>query len=487
MWVAAVCWCGLLPAACCNVGVGPSSSLSPRCKCYRCYLIERERFERERERERETASKDESNSLSKETLKQGNSRYLISFVLIRIEQRHDVTTKAKMTTSAKNEESSILASSASKINDNDQDERQAAHESKVQEQDDDDDDGDKKPAAKQYPEYDITNQGEKDGDDLSGDDHSEDKNDNDNDDDDSKSSSNSMSSSSSSHGDQDDEEDDKDNDNNDDTGNDDGLSAYEKLRLARIKRNQEYLAKLGLDEDNRQKNRPSTVKRQRRVSTESAATTERRSTLSRQSKRDVKYTDFYDPTVAAALDKSKTKKNKDQNHRRSVTEGDTTMTSNADATIPSLPLLPPPGISTTGPRKERTRSYRMDRVIYDEFKRIKSVQKQNVISCKRLVRQAGRHVKYWYKRASQWTKRYQAQVIEEQRHLARQLHLARVQQQQVYERQVLAGPTCVELLDELDRHKPLMFRLVHEYELEQKVRYLSVVGCCESQDRCACL
>jgi hypothetical protein len=396
-----------------------------------------------------------------------------------------------MTTSTKNEESSVLASAvssstSSKCKDNNQDEQQAELESKAEEQDDnDDDEGNKKPAAKPYPKDDRTNQRENDGDDMSGDDHSVDKHDvgDDDDDDDSKSSNSSSSSSSSSsrssHDDHQDDENDNDQDNDkgeDGDGTGDGLSAYEKLRLARIKRNQEYLAKLGLDEDHRQKNRPSIPKRQRRVSTESA-TTERRSTLSRQSKRDVKYTDFYDPT--AALDKSKTKKNKDKNHRTSsVTEGDMTTTSNGDATTStpslssSLPLLPPPGISTTGPRKERTRSYRMDRVIYDEFKRIKSVQKQNVISCKRLVRQAGRHVKYWYKRASQWTKRYQAQVEQEQRQLQRQLHLVRIQQQQVYERQVLAGPTCVELLDELDRHKPLMYRLVHEYELEQKVRHL---------------
>ena len=216
---------------------------------------------------------------------------------------------------------------------------------------------------------------------------------------------------------------------------DEGISEYEKLRLARIKRNQQYLAKLGLEGSGKDGKGgilgpAPTKKRTPRASTKQQLPAKRRSTLSRQSKKNVDYTEMPPRFVVQPTD-NKHGETGDEN---------------------------PSPAAPRKRRKERSRSHRMEKFIYLEFKRIASLRKQNLKIAKRQVRQAERHVKHWHNRARIWIKKHQ-----------REMELERVRQKHDWERQALGGQTLMELLRDLDENSIVMSQLVWEYDQEQRV------------------
>ena len=217
---------------------------------------------------------------------------------------------------------------------------------------------------------------------------------------------------------------------------DEGISEYERLRLARIKRNQAYLAKLGLEGNNKDgKGRimPTAVtkKRASRPSNRRQVPTERRSTLSRQSKKRVDYTEMPASFLFEESDR-----------KQSATAG-------GHDDHSSSPIKN---------RKERQRNHRMEKFIYLEFKRIASQRKQNMTKSKRQLRHAERHVKHWDRRARIWTKQRE-----------RNMEIERVRQMHIRERQALGGQTLMELLKDIDEKKHVMSQLVWQYDQEQRV------------------
>ena len=155
------------------------------------------------------------------------------------------------------------------------------------------------------------------------------------------------------------EDDEKDDD--DDSDEDNGLSEYERLRLERIRRNQEYLAGLGLE-----KAKPQQKQRSRQKKKKDKPVLE-----PKRSSRRVKTVQQYTEPPASVKDLLGPKK-------------------------PKQPRKP-----------KKDYNERMDRNIHVEFKRIQGHKTQTLRRTERAVKTAKRELKYWRKKAEKEERRKQ--------------------------------------------------------------------------------
>ncbi|KAG7363733.1 bromodomain containing protein [Nitzschia inconspicua] len=226
--------------------------------------------------------------------------------------------------------------------------------------------------------------------------------------------------------DSDDESDDDSDDENDGGPGQDGISEYERLRLERIKRNQERLKQLGLHDDGLK------PKRKKRSRTKSSEVIEQRERLSRKSKtKEVDYSgDLNLRAIRNAEKDAQRKARKEQKRSQGQNK----------------------------PSKERTQDKnRVPLFIYQEFQRIRSTRKEHIKQAKRYVRDANREIKYWQQQMSFITNKERSNFLREKL----------IRQQQV-ERDLLNGKTQSELLLELDQRLPELKAIVQKYDTQQR-------------------
>ena len=205
--------------------------------------------------------------------------------------------------------------------------------------------------------------------------------------------------------DEDEESSDDDNSSNDGQG----LSAYEKRRLERIRRNEERLASLGLETAAKI---PNVKRGPRKYQKKAIDPSQRRSTLSRRSKEDVKYIEM----------------------------------------APRWSNVKPK------PKKERKRSetkppqQRMERFIYHEFRRIEATRKANVKNAEKYVRWAEIEVKNALKN-----------MEVHERRLKRKLEIDKLVADLSEERKHYGGSQR-DLLHDVDRRLPEIMASIREFD-----------------------
>lgn len=212
------------------------------------------------------------------------------------------------------------------------------------------------------------------------------------------------------------------------------LSEYERLRLERIKRNQEYLAQLGLEE-----NKNKAPERKKRIKRESSSNEilERRA-----SSRQVKPVSYTEPSIsvrsilrtAQGMDKP----SGEPSERQEVVE--------------------------RKPIKKYDPQHRMEGYIWTEFRRLKSHRKAILKQAERALKWAEKEKKYWSNRALLWERKNQ-RVMEAQ------------QQRIDEERQRLqfGGKTTKELFQEMSRRMPIIQQAIDEYDRSLLVSILRML------------
>lgn len=218
-----------------------------------------------------------------------------------------------------------------------------------------------------------------------------------------------------------DSEDDDDNDN-------DGLSDYEKLRLERIRRNQEYLSRLGLEE---QKSNLRPQKRARKIKENppaNAETIQQRKASLRRKTEQVRYSDV---SMSEILGRK-------------------------------------PRSSEPQPRKpkpEKEIQHRMERFVYREFQRIQAERNTAQKQIELLIRRTEKEKAFWKK-------------IIEQKEGRDQLSQSRRAELEA-ERAIFGGLTLRELLKQIDQRFPELLQVARDYDQEIQVReYLYSCSCC---------
>jgi hypothetical protein len=286
------------------------------------------------------------------------------------------------------------------------------------------DDGSKSQSDKEDEHEDAMGdeENEDEDDDNSGEEDDDDNEDDDNEDDDDESEDNES---------EDNESEDED-DTDDETGvprkrvTEDGreMSEYEMLRLERIRRNQQKLAQLGLEGPGGggalgAKKAPK-QKRQRRSSNEVAAP--KRSSLSRESKGRITHYATSLPSVRQMLQgDTHTKKPKDGN---------------------------------ANPKKAKDASERMDRVLHNEFRRIRSQKTHSIRQAGRDNRAAAKEVKFWQHQTDLATRK----ELREQKREEQNLH------RRSEERDALGGMTTKHLLHVIDKRMPELVEAAEDYD-----------------------
>jgi len=234
-------------------------------------------------------------------------------------------------------------------------------------------------------------------------------------------------------------DDDDDDDNDDDDVGDDSsakkvltedgheISEYEMLRLERIRRNKEKLAALGLEGQHGggilgdKKKSTNKKKKKPRPSMEHAGP--KRSSLSRRSKGKITHYAAELPSV------------------RQLLQGTTEVKKEKSDKTPKS-------------KKSKDPSERMDRVLHDEFRRIRSEKKTVLRQAERDHRAATKEAKYW-KNQVQIAKRKE---IREQKRQVLQVH------KREEEKEVLGGKTARQMLHEVDKRMPELLQAAEEYD-----------------------
>eukprot|EP00977_Amphora_coffeiformis_P008882 scaffold2013_cov139-Amphora_coffeaeformis.AAC.2 len=302
-------------------------------------------------------------------------------------------------------------------NDDDSEEDNEADETDKQDVDDDDNDDDK-------------NEEEEDNDEDDGDD--DDEQDEDNDDEDEQDNEEEEEDQDDAEEEDDEEEDDSSDDDEDDESSvkkvltEDGreISEYEMLRLERIRRNKEKLAALGLEGQHGggvlgEKKKSAKKKKKPRPSIEH--TGPKRSSLSRRSKGKITHYAAELPSVRQLL-QGTTAVKKEKSEKKQ--------------------------------KKSKDPSERMDRVLHDEFRRIRSEKKTILRQAERDNRAATKEVKYW-KNQVQISKRRE---LREQKRQVLQVH------KREEEKEVLGGKTARQMLQEVDKRMPELLQAAEKYD-----------------------
>jgi hypothetical protein len=209
------------------------------------------------------------------------------------------------------------------------------------------------------------------------------------------------------------------------------LSEYERLRLERIKRNREYLAQLGLEENsNRAPERKKRIKRE----SSSNEILERRA-----SSRPVKPVRYTEPSVSV----------------RSI------LRTAQGVDKASLEPTVSQDVIHRKPIKKYDPQHRMEGYIWAEFRRLKSHRKGILKQAERALKWAEKEKKYWTNRSLLWERKNQ-RVVEAQ------------QQRIEEERQRLqfGGKTTKELYQEMSRRIPIIQQAIDDYDRSLLVRSL---------------
>jgi hypothetical protein len=247
-----------------------------------------------------------------------------------------------------------------------------------------------------------------------------------------------------------------DDDDDDDEQQDDGevkhvdeegrpLSEYEIQRLERIRRNREYLAQLGLEGKDGGGVLGGKKKEVRPKSKKTEEPIQKRHSLSRRSKVKKSYTEPSSSVRDLLEDSTKSEAKK----RGSI----------------NLASVPPSetGTEPEPNKKKRKPDERMEKFIYDEFRRIKSEKTQTLALAERNVRAADKEVKYWKKL-----------VDIEKRKAQRQLEAERQRQQEEQQRATLGGRSMKEMVQYIDSCLPKLQHAVKRYDDSLQVRFLTL-------------
>ena len=210
----------------------------------------------------------------------------------------------------------------------------------------------------------------------------------------------------------------------------DGISEYEKLRLERIRRNREYLEKLGLEKaakiPRQKKSRP-----RKKVP---KAPVQRRSSLSRRTKKET--INYAKQIPITSKEEAKMKKAK------AGKAGDASGQETSGSVESSW-------------KKKKAQKTRMDRSIYEEFNRIKSEKKEVLRDAKKAFKHCDREVKYWQKRC-----RIQEKKMDRIR--KREEENANMQQEMTLEN----GLTIRKMMQECDKRLPELQEAIQKYDDE---------------------
>lgn len=218
-------------------------------------------------------------------------------------------------------------------------------------------------------------------------------------------------------------------DDNQDKGEGRELSAYEKLRLERIKRNQQYLARLGLEE---QSGIIKEMKKRRATDDMNNSKQKRKRQLeiteTRSSSRTRKLVNYADPptSVASIIRSQKTE------------AGMTEKVSN------QMEIRKKP---------KSQKRIAMERVIYREFQKIKSERSLFFRKAEKLKKAAEKEFKYWSRRAQLWERR------EERRKL-----LESIRKQLEEEKSRFGGHSLLDLVREIDKRMPELLDAAAKYD-----------------------
>ena len=237
-----------------------------------------------------------------------------------------------------------------------------------------------------------------------------------------------------------DSESESDGDGNDDKDGDDGngMSAYERLRQERIKRNNLLLKELGVGGKEGGgmlgKKRRSQTKRRNSSSERTSMTPKRRSR--RSTGQQVSYAE-------PSLRDLKT------NQKIPYNPPDSTGDNNVEAAAPK-------------PRKSRPskgdRTQRMARFVYDEFSRIRQHKKLMLKEAEKAMKSAETEEKYWRKKAAVREKREQKKM-EAERH-----------QKQIEEEKKLYGTSIRSFVHSLERRSSEISAKIAQYDLSRQTR-----------------
>ena len=208
--------------------------------------------------------------------------------------------------------------------------------------------------------------------------------------------------------------------------------------MERIKRNQERLKALGLQGQNGEGvlggKKKKTSQNNKKNTRRSSAPLPRRSSLSRSTKKEITYTDA-PPSI------------------RQLLAG-----SGVSARLPKQK-------SESNRSGRKPHGQRMDRVIYDEFRRMKSMRRELLKQAKRHVRAAERHERYWSKQVARLNRRkFPSNSNASVSHLHKQHERERA----------IMGCTAIALLKELDKRQGELREIVDAHDKKEQVRNIIV-------------
>ena len=121
--------------------------------------------------------------------------------------------------------------------------------------------------------------------------------------------------------------------------------------------------------------------------------------------------------------------------------------------------------SSTNRSGRKPHGQRMDRVIYDEFRRMKSMRRELLKQAKRHVRAAERHERYWSKQVARLNRRkFPSNSNASVSHLHKQHERERA----------IMGCTAIALLKELDKRQGELREIVDAHDKKEQVRNIIV-------------
>lgn len=200
---------------------------------------------------------------------------------------------------------------------------------------------------------------------------------------------------------------------------DDGLSDYEKLRLERIRRNQEYLSRLGLEEEKVKWNPQKRKRKTKDQITNDGQRTQQRKLSLRAKKEQVRYSDVSMSEIFG------------RKPRSSET-------------------------SSNKPRVERVAQHRMERYIYREFQRIQAERNGAQKQIEQLIKRTEKETAFWEKLLQQKEKR--------------DVLLQKRQMQAQDERTIYGGLNVRQLLRQIDERWLELVQIGIDYDREVEVR-----------------
>jgi len=228
------------------------------------------------------------------------------------------------------------------------------------------------------------------------------------------------------------------------------LSEYEILRLERIKRNQEYLANLGLQGKNGAgvlggKKKPRAPTKKKRSEDEESA----RQVVKRP-KRKRKEVDYSEPSnsVASLLRQHKAK------------EGGEGKKEPVHRPIPKK-------------KKDKAPVNRMELFLYREFKAIQKHKTDVLRQAERDVRASEKQVSYWFKKAERIELRREKKERRELQKKELEARIAAFNAEEMQMERNLLGCTKRELLGQVDERMPELLSAAGRYEQEAKVRSIA--------------